>query len=352
MRTVEIPASCPYRVLIGRGLLSQAGELIRAVSDASTAVIVSGEHVYPLYGSELERALERGGFRLLHWVHSSGEKHKNLESYGKLLNYLSENHIGRGDLLLSLGGGVTGDLTGFAAATYQRGMDYVQIPTTLLAMVDSSVGGKTAVNLPAGKNLAGCFHQPKTVLCDPNLLSTLPEREYRSGCAEVIKYAMLCSPALFRQLQTASAWENPEQVIECCVAIKRDYVGQDEFDVGVRRFLNLGHSFGHAVEACSGYACTHGEAISVGMAMIARAAAEKGICTPDARDALLALLEKYKLPTETDIPLDQLQRAVLSDKKRKNEQIHLVVPETIGRCRIIPVPVKELPEWLRLGGAR
>ncbi len=258
MRTVEIPASRPYRVLIGRGLLSQAGKLIRTVSDAGTAVIVSGEHVYPLYGAKLERTLTCAGFRVLRWIHASGEVHKDLETYGKLLSFLSENHIGRGDLLLSLGGGVTGDLTGFAAATYQRGMDYVQIPTTLLAMVDSSVGGKTAVNLPAGKNLAGCFYQPKTVLCDPNLLSTLPEREFRSGCAEVIKYAMLCSPALFRQLETATGWENPEQVIECCVAIKRDYVGQDEFDVGIRRYLNLGHSFGHAIETCGGYAYTHG----------------------------------------------------------------------------------------------
>lgn len=352
MRTVEIPASRPYRVLIGRGLLSQAGEHIRSISDAGTAVVVSGEHVYPLYGAELEHALECAGVRVLHWIHPSGEAHKDLETYGKLLNYLSENHIGRGDLLLSLGGGVTGDLTGFAAATYQRGMDYVQIPTTLLAMVDSSVGGKTALNLPGGKNQVGCFHQPRLVLCDPSFLRTLPEREFRCGCAEVIKYAMLCSPVLFRELEATTAWESMEEKIETCVTIKKDYVCQDELDISVRRLLNLGHSFGHAVEVCSGYACTHGEAISVGMTMITRAAVEKGICTPEARDALLALLEKYRLPTGTDLPADQLLHAVLSDKKRRGDQIHLAVPERIGRCRIIPVPVQELPDWLRQGGAR
>lgn len=352
MRTVQIPASRPYRVLIGRGLLSQAGERIRSVSDAGTAVIVSGEHVDPLYGAELERALESAGFRVLRWTHPSGEAHKDLETYGKLLNFLSEKHIDRGDLLLSLGGGVTGDLTGFAAATYQRGMDYVQIPTSLLAMVDSSVGGKTALNLPSGKNQVGCFYQPHLVLCDPSLLRSLPEREFRCGCAEVIKYAMLSSPALFRDLEAASAWENPEQLIETCVAIKRDFVCQDEFDNGVRRYLNLGHSFGHAVEACSCYAYTHGEAVSLGMAMITRAAAEKGICPTETRDELLALLKQYQLPIDTEIPAEKLLQAVLSDKKRRGDQIHLVVPETIGHCRIVSVPVEELPDWLRLGGAK
>jgi 3-dehydroquinate synthase len=254
---------------------------------------------------------------------------------------------------VTLGGGVPGDLGGFAAATYQRGIDYIQIPTTLLAMVDSSVGGKTAVDLAAGKNLAGCFWQPLSVLCDPTLLQTLAERELRCGAAEVIKYAVLRDGALFETLERGGlAAACGAAVIQCCLEIKRDLVEEDEFDRGCRRLLNLGHSFGHAVEACSDYRIPHGQAVAIGMAMIAQASAEKGICSFETAERIREGLCALTLPIETAIPGEKLLDSLLRDKKRSGDTMNLIVPESIGSCRVEKASVKELGTWLRLGGAR
>ena len=310
MTTVHVSASREYDVLIGRGLLDEAGERIRSVSRAKTAVVIAGDIVFPLYGERVLRSLESAGFRTLSYVLPHGEQYKTLATYGALLQFLSENHLTRSDALVALGGGVTGDLTGFAAATYQRGMDFVQIPTTLLAAVDSSVGGKTAVDLLAGKNQVGAFYQPKLVLCDPDTLETLPEEEFRCGCAEVIKYGVLGNADFFEELRAVPISQQVEHVIETCVRMKRDIVHQDEYDTGLRRLLNLGHSFGHAVEACSGFSILHGQAVAIGMSMICRAAVRKDICPPEAAEQVIALLRQYGLPTETDYPLDELFQAV------------------------------------------
>ena len=352
MRSVRVEASRCYEVLIGRGLTDEAGERIRCVSRAETAVIVAGDHVWPLYGARVQRSLEAAGFRVLHYLLPHGEQYKTLETYGGLVNFLCDHRLTRSDVLVALGGGVTGDLTGFAAATYQRGCGFVQLPTTLLAAVDSSVGGKTAVDLPGGKNQAGAFYQPSLVLCDPDTLATLPEEEFRCGCAEVIKYGMLGDAAFFAALEERPVREQLEDVIERCVSMKRDIVHEDEFDTGLRRLLNLGHSFGHAVEACSGYTLLHGQAVAVGMAMIARAAVEKGYCEAETLDRLLTVLEKYELPTTCNYSVGELSAALLADKKMTGSTMHLVVPEAVGRCRIVKVPAGELNDWLRLGGAR
>ena len=352
MKSVRVEASRSYEVLIGRGLIDEAGERIRCVSRAETAVLVAGDVVWPLYGARVQASLEKAGFRVLSYILPHGEQHKTLETYGALLNFLCDNRLTRSDLLVALGGGVTGDLTGFAAATYQRGCGFVQIPTTLLAMVDSSVGGKTAVDLPGGKNQAGAFYQPSLVLCDPDTLATLPEEEFRCGCAEVVKYGMLGDAAFFASLETVPVRGQLEDVIERCVTMKRDIVHEDEFDTGLRRLLNLGHSFGHAVEACSGYTLLHGQAVAVGMAMITRAAVEKGYCEPETLDRLLAILKQYELPTECDYSVGELSSALLADKKMTGSTMHLVVPEAVGRCRIVKVPAAELPDWLRCGGAK
>ena len=348
---VEVKASRSYPVLIEKGLLDHAGERIRERSDAKTACIVAGEHVAELYGDRLQRALENAGFQVLRFVHPSGERHKTLETYGKLMSFLVSKGLTRSDLLISLGGGVTGDLTGFAAATYQRGVDFVQIPTSLLAMVDSSVGGKTAVDLPEGKNMVGAFWQPLLVLCDPALLETLPPEELRCGSAEELKCAVLRDAELFETLSADPALASSENVICRCVQIKRDLVEEDEFDRGSRRLLNLGHSFGHAVEACSAYSVLHGQAVAIGMAMIARAAAKKGICAAETADRIRQGLRALSLPTETEIPRDALLAALLRDKKRSGDTMSLIVPQRIGQCRVEKVPVEELGEWLRLGGA-
>lgn len=352
MREVRIRASRAYTVHIEAGLLSRVGELLRPLTRAQKACIVSGERVDALYGERLEQSLRAAGFAVLRWRHPSGEQYKNLETYGRLLNFLAESGMGRVDVLVSLGGGVTGDLTGFAAATYQRGMDYVQVPTSLLAMVDSSVGGKTAVDLPAGKNLCGCFWQPLAVFCDPALLATLPEAELRGGSAEVIKYAVLRDETLFETLLHDPSAAARDEVIERCVSIKRDLVEEDEFDRGSRRLLNLGHSFGHAIESCSGYALRHGEAVAAGMAMAARAAAAMGMFPEAEKERLLALLGQFGLPTETDFSVGELAEAMRKDKKRSGERMTLILPEAIGRCRTESVPLAALEDWLRLGGAR
>ena len=349
---VEVKASRSYPVRIEKGLLDKAGELIRERTVAKRACIVTGEHVVKLYGERLQRSLEQAGFQVLRFIHHSGEQHKTLETYGELLGLLARSGMTRSDLLVSLGGGVTGDLTGFAAATWQRGVDFVQIPTSLLAMVDSSVGGKTAVNLPEGKNLVGSFWQPILVLCDPALLESLPIEELRCGSAEELKCGVLRDEGLFDALSKNPALASSEDVIRRCVQIKRDLVEEDEFDRGSRRLLNLGHSFGHAVEVCSGYEILHGQAVAIGMAMIARAAAEKGICAPETAEKICAGIRALSLPTETEIPGETLLKALLRDKKRSGDTMNLIVPEAIGSCRVEKVPVEELGDWLRLGGAR
>ena len=352
MIRIPVEASRRYEVLVERGLLERAGEETRGATKAGTAVLVAGENVLPLYGERVCRSLAEAGMRVLCFPVAPGEGSKTLETYGRLLGFLSENRVTRSDVLVALGGGVTGDLTGFAAATYQRGIDFVQIPTTLLAMVDSSVGGKTAVNLPSGKNQAGAFWQPALVLCDPDTLGTLPEEEYRCGSAEVLKYGVLGDAAFFDELLRTPIRAQEEHVIERCVTMKRDIVREDEYDRGRRQLLNLGHSFGHAVEACSGFSVLHGQAVAVGMAIMARAAAAKGFCTEETRSAIVEGLKRYGLPTETAYPLSELAAAVGADKKRTGGTMHLVVPRAVGRCEIVAVPLREIPDWLRAGGVR
>ena len=352
MIRIPVEASRSYEVLLGRGLLDRVGEEVRRATKAESVVLVAGENVFPLHGARVRRSLEEAGLRVLCFPLKPGEGSKTLETYGRLLYFLHENRLTRSDALIALGGGVTGDLTGFAAATYQRGIDFVQIPTTLLAMVDSSVGGKTAVDLPGGKNQVGAFWQPAVVLCDPDTLRTLPEEEYRCGSAEVLKYGVLGNAAFFRELLRTPIREQEEHVIETCVAMKRDIVRGDEYDRGQRQLLNLGHSFGHAVEACSGFTVLHGQAVAAGMAIIARAAAEKGFCAPETRDAILSGLRRYGLPGGTDYALEDLAAAVCADKKRSGDTMRLVVPREIGRCEIVKVPLPEIPDWLRAGGVR
>ncbi len=352
MKMIPVSASRAYEVRIERGLLARAGEEIGAVCNAAVAVIVSDDTVFSLYGKCLSDSLKSAGYAVLQFVFPHGESSKTLATYAELLNFLAQNHISRTDVLVALGGGVVGDLCGFAASTYLRGVSFVQIPTTLLACVDSSVGGKTAVDLPAGKNLVGCFYQPCVVLCDPDTLKTLPEDIYRDGCAEVLKYAVLGDAEFFRSLLACPASEQLEAVIETCVKMKRDIVCEDEFDRGRRQFLNLGHSFGHAVEACSDFSISHGSAVAIGMAMIARAAAEKGFCTQDTADAVCTALAQYKLPTQCPYSAEMLLPALVSDKKISSGSINLIVPATIGHCQIVRTPLADLSDWLKAGGAQ
>lgn len=352
MKTIHVPASREYDVLIERGLLDRAGEEIaRVLPKARRAVIVCGERVSKLYAARLAASLSHAGLATAEFCYPGGEQYKTLDTYSRLLHFAAAQKLSRGDVIVALGGGVTGDLTGFAAATYQRGLPFVQIPTTLLAAVDSSVGGKTAVNLESGKNQVGCFYQPSLVLCDADTLSTLSEEEYRNGCAEVIKYGVLGSAEFFTALEQCPVREQLDEVIAHCVGMKRDIVAADEFDTGRRQLLNLGHSFGHAVEKCSDFRIAHGSAVAVGMAMMCRAAYKRGICDEQTLTRLKNILAAYGLPDRAEFTADELYAAALSDKKISGGSINLIVPERIGRCRIEKVPAEELRAWLADGGA-
>ena len=230
-----------------------------------------------------------------------------------------------------------------AITTYLRGLRFVQVPTTLLAMVDSSVGGKTAVDLPEGKNLAGAFHQPALVLCDIAALDTLPEETFREGCAEVIKTAILFDRPLFDRLAQDGLSFDREDVIARCVAHKRDIVAEDEFETGRRKLLNLGHTVGHAVEKCSGYTVTHGAAVAIGTAVMARA-----YCKED-REEILAVLKKFGLPLDTQFTPQELAQAALADKKRQGDTVTLVVPTAVGKCELCRLPVSELESVMEAG---
>ena len=277
-----------------------------------------------------------------------------------LLRSLYRSHPIRGDICGTEAsvGRITAEILHTAfSARYDRGGMTLAVcghvtPEQVLAAVDASVGGKTAVDLDHGKNQVGCFYQPSLVLCDPSLLNTLPEREYRAGCAEIIKYAMLYSEDFLRELEETPVREQFERVISVCVGMKRDVVRGDEFDRGQRALLNLGHTVGHAVESCSGFTLLHGEGVAIGMAIITRAAVEKGLCTPETLPRLLAVLERYGLPTETDYPLTDILAAAEADKKRTDDVTKFIVPERVGHCRVEPVPADEVAGWLKVGGLR
>lgn len=349
MKTIHINASECYDVKIGSGLLSLAGQQIRSVTKGTTAVVVSDSNVFPLYGETVKCSLRNAGFSVLEYVIAVGEASKNGQVYLSLLNYLAQNHVTRSDCLIALGGGVVGDLTGFAAATYLRGIAYIQLPTTLLAAVDSSVGGKTAIDLPSGKNLAGAFYQPRLVLCDTDALATLPEDIFRDGCAEVIKYGILYDPDLFETLYMDGLAFQRESVISRCVELKCDVITQDEFDKGLRMKLNLGHTIGHGVEANSDFTVSHGKAVAIGTAIVARACASLGICTPETAKQILAVLSIFGLPTETNDTVDALHAAALSDKKRSGNAVNLIVIEKIGSCAICPTNVEDVKEFIKAG---
>ena len=349
MNTVTVNASTTYEVKIGSGLLPKLGAEVSALGKAGKVCIVSDSNVWPLYGNAAKNSLENAGLEVIHFLFPAGESSKNGSTYLQLLNFLAHNQMTRTDCLVALGGGVVGDLTGFTAATYLRGIPYIQVPTTLLAAVDSSVGGKTAIDLEAGKNLCGAFYQPSLVLCDTDTLNTLPEDFFRDGCAEVIKYGILYDPAFFEYLQNHGLNFDRETVIARCVELKRDVVAEDEFDTGARMKLNLGHTFGHGIEAISNFRISHGSAVAMGMAIAARAAAKQGLCREQTKTEILNILHAFGLPTEADYTASQLLPFTLSDKKRSGGTVSLVLPAAIGNCLIVPTPVDELKSLIEAG---
>ncbi|MBQ9910906.1 MAG: 3-dehydroquinate synthase [Lachnospiraceae bacterium] len=341
-----------YDVLVGSGLLKTAlGSEARRVSKGVKAMIVSDDNVFPLYGETVRRALEEAGFEAHSFVFSHGETSKTLDTYAALLDELCTARLTRSDLVLSLGGGVSGDLAGFAAATYRRGTGFFQIPTSLLSCVDACIGGKTGVDLPGGKNQAGAFYQPLGVVIDTDVLKTLPEEEYRNGCAEVVKTAVIEGEDLFRLIEKDEVRQRYEDVISSCIEVKKKYVERDERDEGIRRILNLGHTFAHAAEQCSGYAVQHGTAVSMGLAAVSRAAFRKGLLPEEDCERIVKTLKRYGLPTGLPYSAEALYGAAGADKKNTGSGMNLIVPRSIGKCEVISIERSGFHEWLRLGGA-
>lgn len=349
MKTVAVDASRRYQVLIGANLLEDCANYISQIKKTCTVAIISDSNVFPLYGTIVSESLQNAGFQVHSYVFSAGEASKTPETYLNILQFLANNHLTRSDLILALGGGVVGDIAGFAAATYLRGTDYIQIPTSLLAMVDSSVGGKTAIDLPEGKNLVGAFYQPILVLCDVMALSTLPEPVFTDGCAEVIKYGVLYDEALFAHLASLGKKFSREDVIARCVELKRNVVAEDEFDTGARQKLNLGHTVGHAIEKNSNFSITHGRAVAMGMGVITKAGVSLGLCAEDVYQKLVSTLSSFGLPYTTNMNAQDLFDAALSDKKRSGGNVNLVIPERIGHCILLKTPITQLKSLLESG---
>lgn len=334
MLTIPVNTSNPYEVHIGSGILDSVGMQIRALLPSARAMLVSDDIVAPLYGARVAKSLTDAGYVCDTFVFPNGEAQKRLSTLEGVLERLAELHYTRSDIVVALGGGVVGDLAGFAAAIYARGISYVQLPTTLLAAVDSSVGGKTAVDLAHGKNLCGAFHQPSAVFCDTDTLETLTEHQIGDGLAEMLKYGVICDEALFENIKNHSR-EAMESLIARCVEIKRDIVTEDEFDRGRRQLLNLGHTVGHAIEAASDFAVTHGHAVAAGVGIVARAAEAADLCEVGTAQRICDALDALGLPTGTDFGIETLAPLMLSDKKADGSSINLIVPRSVGDCTIV-----------------
>lgn len=341
---IRIHTEKEYDVVIGKNLLQKSGELISEVVAPCRIAIVSDSNVAPLYLEKVERSLQNAGFETNAFIFPAGEKSKNIQTLSDILEFLGEIPLTRTDCVVALGGGVTGDMAGFAAGCYLRGIRYIQIPTTFLASVDSSVGGKTAVNLGAGKNLAGLFLQPEIVICDIDTFDTLTDEIFADGTAEAIKTAILGSEEMFSVFETENIQEKLPEIIGFCVAKKGEIVTADEKESGLRRLLNLGHTIGHAIEKCSQYTISHGHAVAIGTAIITRCADKMGWTQEPLTERIIQVLTKNGLPTTTSFTAEELCNAALADKKRKGNHITLIIPQTIGHCTTIDIEVNELKD--------
>ncbi len=356
-RAVRVSAaSGAYDVHVGAGVLARAGAIAREAAGGGRCCVVTETNVGPLYAEELEASLASAGYEVApRLTFPAGEPSKNLGTLAGLLEGLAERGLTRDDVVVALGGGVTGDVAGLAAALYLRGCPVVQVPTSLLAMVDSSVGGKTAVDLPAGKNLAGAFWQPSAVVADVRCLSTVSPELFRDSCGEVVKHAVLADARMLDDL-TRSPLTAPGvgearlvDVVARNVEIKRDVVDADERERGLRQTLNLGHTLGHAIESASGFSLGHGSCVAAGLCMVSRASARMGWCSEETAARIVACVEAHGLPTGSDVPAETLMGYVGHDKKRHGDSVNLVVPVEPGRVEVRRVALGELARIVELG---
>ena len=341
MKKINVNVAKPYDVLVGAGLLEESGKLITGVdSKIQKLMIVSDSNVAPLYMAQLRASLEAAGFEVFEYVFEAGEQSKTLNTIGDILGVLAAAAFTRTDAIVALGGGVATDMAGFAASIFLRGIKVFQIPTSLLAQVDASVGGKTGVDLPQGKNLVGAFWQPSLVIADTALLASLDDVLFTEGMAEVIKYAFIWDEDFYKMLLNRVTKNSPEleEVVARCIQIKADLVSQDEHDNGLRQLLNFGHTIGHVIEARSNFTVSHGFAVAKGMERISRGSS--------VHDALVQMLKLYELPCDDPISADQIMAGIMNDKKKRGSNITAVVVNEIGKGELKPMPVEEFRNYL------
>ncbi len=335
MKKISVNASGKYDILISSGILCEAGKLIKETLPSTKAFILCDTNVAPLYLNTVKASLEQNGYEVFSHVYPAGEESKRLSTVESILSDMAQAKLSRKDIAIALGGGVCGDVCGFCAAIYMRGIKFVQIPTSLLAMVDSSVGGKTAVDMPEGKNLVGAFHQPSLVICDVDVLKTLPDKYMRDGMAEVIKYGCICDKELFEILEartSSNLYDGIDEIVARSVDTKRKFVEEDEFESGPRMALNFGHTFGHSLEKSYNFKdISHGEAVGIGMVIAAKGGEQNGETAVGTSDRLASLLNKYSLPVcDPKYGVKELFDGIKHDKKAGSGNINFVLISEIG----------------------
>lgn len=349
--TVNLP-NHSYDLVIENGLLKNIGSWAKELWSPQKIVIITDTNVRPLYGDQVYKSLKEAGFEPSTFVIDAGEQSKSLSVAAEIYDFLADEGMTRSDGIIALGGGVVGDLAGFVASTYMRGLHFLQVPTTLLAQVDSSIGGKTAVNTTKAKNLVGTFAQPDGVLIDPDTLNTLEVRRIREGIAEIIKSAAIADESLWQKLGALTD-ENDlrahaTEIIASCCKIKRSVVEEDELDNGVRLLLNFGHTIGHALENTAGYGnLTHGEGVAIGMSQITKVAERKNLTPVGTTEQLNKMIQKFHLPvTSNHWNQEQLYTALTHDKKTRGGKINIILLESIGKAKIVRIPIEEMKSYL------
>lgn len=349
MKKLRVNVGAGYDIFIEKGLLSSCGEYIKNVTDAKKVCVISDTNIFPIYGDKVCQSIEEQGFEVLTYVFEAGEASKTTATVISMVEFLAQNELTRGDIVVALGGGVCGDMAGFAAAIYLRGIDFVQIPTSLLAQVDSSVGGKTAVDLPQGKNLCGSFHQPVLVIIDPDTLDTLTPHFFSDGMAEAIKTGCIKSAPLFDRIEKENAKDFIEEMIFDCVSIKAGVVERDEKEHGERALLNFGHTAGHSIEKLHNFSSiSHGEAVGIGMVMITAAGEANGITAAGTSDRIAAVLKKYGLLTKDENSLSDIIENMNADKKRTSDSINFTLLHSIGDSFNQKIKYEEIPKFFGL----
>lgn len=352
MYTVQVNSSRIYDIIIEKNSLQKSGEYAaKLFKKGSKAAIITDNLVAELYLEIVKKSFSEAGFEVVNFIFPQGENSKNQETLFNIYNFLIENEITRSDFIVALGGGVVGDLAGFASATYLRSVQFIQIPTTFLAAVDSSVGGKTAINLPQGKNLIGAFHQPSLVICDSETFKTLDKITLSDGISETIKYGMIWDKELFNEIYMLNfdnfLEANIDKIIKRCVEIKRDIVEQDEFDNGLRTLLNFGHTLGHSIEKASNHTISHGQAVAIGMVLICKIGEKLSVCNKNLTDNLEKCLKLHNLPTKYNGKNNDLIDGILRDKKRNGEKIKLIFVSEIGKSQICQLKIDDFCNILR-----